>query len=115
MEDNNRNLNFEKLTKLDHFLEKDSLNSLVVCVVLVVAITQLAKSLFPQISPQVIVLIFSAFFSYCRMILNNHLTRENIFERFIVATINIVPIAFGAIGSYDLIVENILKKAVIPS
>ncbi len=115
MKENNKNLNFENFTKLDHFLEKDSLNSLVVCIVLVVAITQLTKILFPQLSPQVIVLIFSAFFSYCRMFLNNHLTRENIFERLVVATINVVPIAFGAIGSYDLIVENILKKAVLKS
>ena len=103
----------QNIAKLDRFLEKESLNSLLVCIILVVAMTQMAKSICPSVNALAVVTIFSAITSYSRMLLNNHLTQDNLIERIVMATINIIPIAFGSVGSYDLIVHNILKNVVI--
>lgn len=108
-----KKFDLQKLANLDRFLEKESLNSLVVCIVLVVAMTQMVKAICPAVNALIVVTIISALTSYCRMLLNNHLTQDNLIERIVMATINIVPIAFGSIGSYDLIIHNILKNVVI--
>jgi hypothetical protein len=96
-------------SKLDSFLEKESLNNLAFCIVLTVGFTQILKMVFPFAEPRILVLTFGALLSFARMYLNNNLTKENIKERLIIALFNIVPIVLGAIGSYELIIETILK------
>jgi hypothetical protein len=47
--------------------------------------------------------------SYSKSYLNNGLTKENFKEKMLIAFFNVVPIAIGAIGAYDMVLRVILK------
>jgi hypothetical protein len=75
----------------------------------VVAITELLKGIFPYFEPRGLVLILSVFVSYSKSYLNNGLTKENFKEKMLIAFFNVVPIAIGAIGAYDMVLKIIFK------
>ena len=95
--------------KFDHFIEKESLNSLSWCIMLGVALTEVFKICLPIIEPRIIVLFFSIFVSYSKMYLNNHITKKNLKERLLISFFNVAPIAIGAIGAYDMVLKFIIK------
>ena len=97
---------------LNHFIEKESLNSLSWCIMLVIALTEVFKICFPFIEPRILVLFFSIFTSYSKMYLNNGVTKENLKEKLLISFFNVAPIALGAIGSYDMVLKFIFKSLV---
>ena len=77
---------------------------------IVIALTEAFKICLPMVEPRLIVLFFSIFVSYTKMYLNNHLTKENLKERLLIAFINVAPICIGAIGTYDMVLKFILRS-----
>ena len=94
----------------NHFIEKENLNSLSWCIMIVIALTEAFKMCLPFIEPRFLVLFFSIFVSYTKMYLNNGVTKENIKEKLLIAFINVAPISVGAIGTYDMVLKFILKS-----
>ena len=99
----------ESQVKLNRFIQKEDLNKLSLCIVLAVGLTEIFKIILPFIDPRIWVLIFSSLISYTKMYLNNGITSENLKEKLLVAFFNIMPIAIGAIGSYDMILKILIK------
>lgn len=108
-ENNNNLTNFLENIKIDHFIEKDNFKSLFWCIAIVVGITEITKIFFPNLEPRITVIFWSFFVSVMRLVLVNNIDRENAKEKIIIAFFNIIPMALGAIGSYDLVVKFILN------
>jgi hypothetical protein len=109
---NNNNENLNNILwniKIDNFIEKENFKNLFWCIAVVVGITEITKIFLPVFEPRIIVVFWSFFVSAARLFLVNNIDRENAKEKVLIAFFNLIPIALGAIGSYDMIVKLILK------
>jgi hypothetical protein len=99
----------ESQVNFNRFIQKEDLNSLGLCIALTVGLTEIFKIILPVFEPRILVLIFSTLISYTKMYLNNGITANNKKEKILIAFFNVIPIAIGAIGSYDMILKIFIK------
>ena len=102
LSENNYNLN--------QFITKDNFSSLTSCVALVITITEMFKLLFTGIEPRILVIIFSFIVSFTKMYFEQEDTDLDIKKQILIALYNVVPIAIGSIGAYDMIIKVISKS-----
>lgn len=95
--------------EFNKFITKENFNNLTWCIVLVVGITEIFKIIFGGLEPRILVILASTLVSYTKMYLNNGVTKENIKEKLLIAFFNIMPIAIGAIGAYDMILKTFIR------
>lgn len=99
----------EAQVNFNRFIQKEDLNNLSLCIALTVGLTEVFKIILPFIEPRILVLAFSTLVSYTKMYLNNGITENNKKEKMLIAFFNIIPIAIGSIGSYDMILRSLIK------
>lgn len=96
-------------TNFNRFIQKEDLNNLGLCIALTVGLTEIFKIVLPVLEPRILVLVFSILISYTKMYLNNGITENNKKEKILIAFFNVIPIAIGSIGSYDMILKVLMK------
>lgn len=96
----------ENQVKISRFIQKEDFNNLALCISLTVGLTEIFKIIFPFLEPKLFVIAFSFLVSYSKMHLNNEDATK---DDEIIAFFNVIPIALGAIGSYEMILKALFK------
>lgn len=96
--------------KINQFIDKESFNNLSKCIAIVVALTEIFKICFSIIDPRILAIIFSFLVSFSRIYLNSDIDKTNIKEAILIGFFNIIPIALGSMGAYDIILKIILQN-----
>ncbi len=90
---------------MQDFITMDMLISLAGCILIVTAVTQIAKR-YININAKWFTLVFSIIIAIARIIVVGDFSLMGI----VLGILNIIPIMFGAIGGYETVVKPIARN-----